>query len=86
MTCIFFAAISGSGPATVAAIGTITIPAMVARGYDKYFAATVVACAGAIGVIIPPAIPLWSMAYRPRCPSASCLSPASCPASSWVRR
>ncbi|MFH7587097.1 TRAP transporter large permease subunit [Oceanimonas smirnovii] len=57
MTCIFFAAISGSGPATVAAIGTITIPAMVARGYDKYFAATVVACAGAIGVIIPPSNP-----------------------------
>ncbi|MDP5292354.1 TRAP transporter large permease subunit [Oceanimonas sp. CHS3-5] len=57
MTCIFFAAISGSGPATVAAIGSITIPAMVARGYDKYFAATVVACAGAIGVIIPPSNP-----------------------------
>ncbi|MGF1682461.1 TRAP transporter large permease subunit [Photobacterium minamisatsumaniensis] len=57
MTCIFFASISGSGPATVAAIGTITIPAMIARGYDKYFAATVVACAGAIGVIIPPSNP-----------------------------
>lgn len=57
MTCIFFAAISGSGPATVAAIGSVTIPAMIARGYDKYFAATVVACAGAIGVIIPPSNP-----------------------------
>lgn len=57
MTCIFFAAISGSGPATVAAIGSITIPAMIARGYDKYFSATVVACAGAIGVIIPPSNP-----------------------------
>jgi tripartite ATP-independent transporter DctM subunit len=57
MTCIFFASISGSGPATVAAIGSITIPAMIARGYDKYFAATVVACAGAIGVIIPPSNP-----------------------------
>lgn len=57
MTCIFFAAISGSGPATVAAIGTITIPAMIARGYDKYFAAAVVASAGAIGVIIPPSNP-----------------------------
>ena len=57
MTCIFFASISGSGPATVAAIGSITIPAMIARGYDKYFSATVVACAGAIGVIIPPSNP-----------------------------
>ena len=56
-TCMFFAAISGSGPATVAAIGTLTIPAMVQRGYDKYFAAAVVACAGAIGVMIPPSNP-----------------------------
>ena len=38
-TCMFFAAISGSGPATVAAIGTLTIPAMTERGYDKMFAA-----------------------------------------------
>lgn len=57
MTCMFFAAISGSGPATVAAVGTITIPAMIARGYDKYFSAAVVAAAGAIGVIIPPSNP-----------------------------
>lgn len=57
MTCMFFSAISGSGPATVAAIGTITIPAMIARGYDKYFAAAIVACAAAIGVIIPPSNP-----------------------------
>lgn len=57
MTCTFFAAISGSGPATVAAVGTITIPAMIARGYDKYFSAAVVAAAGAIGVIIPPSNP-----------------------------
>lgn len=56
-TCMFFAAISGSGPATVAAIGTLTIPAMVERGYDKLFAAAVVAAAGAIGVMIPPSNP-----------------------------
>ncbi len=56
-TCMFFAAISGSGPATVAAIGAITIPAMVDRGYDKMFAAAVVASAGAIGVMIPPSNP-----------------------------
>ena len=56
-TCMFFAAISGSGPATVAAIGTLTIPAMTERGYDKMFAAAVVASAGAIGVMIPPSNP-----------------------------
>lgn len=57
MTCMFFSAISGSGPATVAAIGAITIPAMTARGYSVYFAAGIVASAGAIGVIIPPSNP-----------------------------
>ena len=56
-TCMFFVAISGSGPATVAAIGTLTIPAMTERGYDKMFAAAVVASAGAIGVMIPPSNP-----------------------------
>lgn len=56
-TCMFFAAISGSGPATVAAIGSLTIPAMTARGYDKLFSAAVVASAGAIGVMIPPSNP-----------------------------
>ena len=58
ITCMFFAAISGSGPATVAAIGGIMIPAMVRQGYDKKFAAAVVASAGSIGVIIPPSIPM----------------------------
>lgn len=57
MTCMFFSAISGSGPATVAAIGSITIPAMTKRGYNTYFSVAVVACAGAIGVIIPPSNP-----------------------------
>ncbi|KML41283.1 TRAP transporter large permease [Cytobacillus firmus] len=58
ITCMFFAAISGSGPATVAAIGGIMIPAMVQKGYDKRFATAVVASAGSIGVIIPPSIPM----------------------------
>ncbi|MCQ4725117.1 TRAP transporter large permease [Anaerotignum faecicola] len=58
LTCMFFAAISGSGPATVAAIGGILIPAMEEAGYDKAFAAAVMAVAGAIGVIIPPSIPM----------------------------
>lgn len=56
-TCMFFGAISGSGPATVAAIGALTVPAMVQRGYDKYFAGALVAAAGAIGVMIPPSNP-----------------------------
>lgn len=58
VTCMFFAAISGSGPATVAAIGGLMIPAMVQQGYDKKFATATVAAAGSIGVIIPPSIPM----------------------------
>ena len=53
----FFAAISGSGPATVAAIGGVLIPAMRKQGYDKNFATAVVASSGGIGMIIPPSIP-----------------------------
>ncbi|WP_429163340.1 TRAP transporter large permease subunit [Desulfitispora alkaliphila] len=56
-TCMLFAAISGSGPATVAAIGAITIPAMIQRGYSASFATAIVAAAGAIGVMIPPSNP-----------------------------
>ncbi|WP_203333696.1 TRAP transporter large permease [Planococcus beigongshangi] len=56
VTCMFFASISGSGPATVAAIGSIMIPAMVNRGYDLKFATATVAAAGSLGVIIPPSI------------------------------
>ncbi len=58
ITCMFFAAICGSGPATVAVIRAITIPAMVERGYDKRFAAALVAAAGSIGVMIPPSNPM----------------------------
>ncbi|SHF47680.1 C4-dicarboxylate transporter, DctM subunit [Desulforamulus putei DSM 12395] len=57
-TCMFFGAISGSGPATVAAIGMMIIPEMVKAGYDKKFAAAVVAASGTIGVMIPPSIPM----------------------------
>ncbi|MFP7479104.1 TRAP transporter large permease [Terribacillus saccharophilus] len=58
ITCFFFAAISGSGPATVAAVGGIMIPAMVQIGYSKQFAAGIVAAAGTLGVIVPPSIPM----------------------------
>ena len=57
VTCMFFGAISGSGPATVAAIGSLTIPAMLERGYDKAFSCAIVAAAGALGVMIPPSNP-----------------------------
>lgn len=58
LTCMFFAAISGSGPATVAAIGSILIPAMVKAGYEESFSSAVMAIAGSIGIIIPPSIPM----------------------------
>jgi C4-dicarboxylate transporter DctM subunit len=57
VACMFFAAISGSGPATVSAIGTIIIPAMKEKKYDVNYAAAITAAAGSIGVIIPPSIP-----------------------------
>jgi len=58
VTCIFFAAISGSGPATVAAVGTILLPAMAKDGYRPSFSSGLVSCAGSLGVIIPPSIPM----------------------------
>lgn len=58
ITSMFFAAISGSGPATVAAVGGIMIPAMIRQGYDIKFSTAVVASAGSIGVIIPPSVPM----------------------------
>jgi C4-dicarboxylate transporter DctM subunit len=55
-TCAIFAALSGSGPATAAAIGAIMIPAMVNDGYDKAYACTLAAVGGTLGPIIPPSI------------------------------
>nr|WP_152802877.1 TRAP transporter large permease [Alkalibaculum sporogenes]MPW25412.1 TRAP transporter large permease subunit [Alkalibaculum sporogenes] len=58
VVCMFFAAVSGSGPATVAAVGSMVIPTMLAKGYSKSFTLALIACAGSIGVIIPPSIPM----------------------------
>lgn len=58
----FFGAISGSNPATVAAIGGITIPRMKEKGYPKELAAAVAASAGTLGVVIPPSIPMVTYA------------------------
>ncbi|HPI99149.1 MAG TPA: TRAP transporter large permease subunit, partial [Synergistales bacterium] len=57
LTCMFFAAISGSGPATVSAIGSFMIPEMKDKNYPAGYAAAITAAAGSIGVIIPPSIP-----------------------------
>ena len=58
LACLFFGAISGSGPATTAAVGMIMIPAMIERGYGKGYAAAVTASAGGLGIVIPPSIPM----------------------------
>lgn|GEM_PF-37752 len=52
--CMLFAALSGSGPATTAAIGSVTVPAMKRDGYDVPFAAAIAAAGGALGSLIPP--------------------------------
>ena len=56
LACTLFAAISGSGVATTAAIGSMLIPAMIKEGYKKEFAGAITACAGGIGAVIPPSI------------------------------
>jgi C4-dicarboxylate transporter, DctM subunit len=56
MACAFFAAISGSSPATVAAIGSLMIPALIEAGYDKYFSVGLLTTAGSLGILIPPSI------------------------------
>lgn len=56
--CAMFAAISGSSPATVIAIGGILIPAMIEAGYDKEYAVGIMANAGTLGILIPPSIPM----------------------------
>lgn len=64
LTCLFYGAISGSGPATTAAVGSMCVPFLTELGYDKKWSAGLVAVAGGLGVIIPPSIPfvLYSLA------------------------
>ena len=59
-SCAIFAALTGSGPATVAAIGSIMLPSMLKAGYSRETSAGLVAAAGALGPIIPPSIPVYS--------------------------
>lgn len=56
MTCMFWGALSGSGPATTAAVGLILLAPMIRHGYDKYFAAATIANSSDLSIIIPPSI------------------------------
>ena len=56
LACALFAAVSGSSPATVVAIGSIILPAMVRQGYPKSFGAGVITTSGALGILIPPSL------------------------------
>ena len=58
LSCLFFGAVSGSAPATVAAIGGLMIPMLADIGYDRKWATGLLASAGALGVMIPPSIPM----------------------------
>jgi len=58
MACIFFAAISGSSPVTVIAIGSIMYPALVAERYPERFSSGILTSAGSLGILIPPSIPM----------------------------
>lgn len=58
MACVFFGAISGSGPATTAAVGMLMIPAMIDRGYSRGYASAITASSGGLGIVIPPSIPM----------------------------
>ncbi len=58
LACIFFAAISGSSPATVVAIGSIMIPALIKAGYGKKFSLGLITVSGSLGIVIPPSIPM----------------------------
>lgn len=58
ISCMLFGAVSGSAPATVAAIGTVMIPEMVRNGYDKTYSTALMACAGGLGIIVPPSYPM----------------------------
>lgn len=64
LTCLFYGAISGSGPATTAAVGSMCVPFLTELGYEKKWSAGLIAVAGGLGVIIPPSIPfvLYSLA------------------------
>ncbi len=58
IACMFFAAISGSSPATVVAIGAMMVPSLIKHGYDERFSQGLLTSAGSLGILIPPSIPM----------------------------
>lgn len=62
LTCMFYGAISGSGPATTAAVGAMCYPMLVEMGYEKFFSASILVAAGCLGMVIPPSVPLTGAA------------------------
>ncbi len=62
LTCMFYGAISGSGPATTAAVGAMCYPLLVNLGYEKFFSAAILVAAGCLGMVIPPSVPLTGAA------------------------
>ena len=88
LTCIFFAAISGSSPATVAAVGNILYPSLPKEGYSQKYAVGALATSGAIGILIPPSIPLilYGFVTETSIParSAAHCPPCRCRCSLWL--
>ena len=62
ITCMFYGAISGSGPATTAAVGAMCYPLLINLGYEKFFSASILVAAGCLGMVIPPSVPLTGAA------------------------
>ena len=58
VACVFFAALSGSSPATVVAVGSIMYPALLKSGYGQKFTTGLITSAGSLGIVIPPSIPM----------------------------
>ena len=81
IVCMFFAAVSGSGPATVAAVGSMVVPTMLEKGYSKSFTLALIATAGSIGVVIPPSIPMVIYGVSTSTSISGSLWQASCRAS-----
>ena len=67
ITCLFYGALSGSGPATTAAVGSMVVPYLDDLGYDRNFSAALVATAGGLGVIIPPSVPFIIYSLSANC-------------------
>ena len=62
VTCMFYGAISGSGPATTAAVGAMCYPLLISLGYEKFFSASILVASGCLGMVIPPSVPLTGAA------------------------